>query len=479
MALRRNEARIRVVVGLFVVVLAILAFVSLFIIGQKEGTWEDKTIITTHFQTITGLRRGSPVQLAGVEVGNVSSINFINRTYPCNAATEDQGRFGGNRTDDCDAFLFCAPNNMCADLEPYASKGQHAACADDSDCALDEVCVTKEFRRRARRVPWAGPDGVCARYATEHRRVEVEMTIFEDKLELIRTDSRATVASNGVLGDQLVNISPGQLEPLDPEEMRIQSTPSLIEDLNLFRERFDGVTDKVDDALKGLSSLFSELNDQRTIAAVKGTLENVEEITRQMAAGEGLAGALLSDSELKEDFGMTLRSARDTAHGVDQFVGKANRTLGKIDDKVSPVLEDIDATFSDIRDIIEDLKDPSNKSLLAKLIYDEEGKMVEDVEAIVADAKDTAASAKSVLAKIDAGEGTLGKLIGDSKVHDDLVKVFQNLERNKTMKRAIRHVMELEDVKNDGESPENKVADEEPRPAPKSGATAKAGAKSP
>lgn len=452
MASRRSEQRIRVVVGLFVVALSAVAFGSLFLIGQKEGTWESKTTISTHFNTITGLRRGSPVQLAGVEIGNVSAVNFVETPYSCNALTEDVGRFGGNRTDQCDSFLFCAPSNQCADLEAYASKGQHASCASDGDCASDEVCVTKDFRRRARRVPWGGPDGVCARYSTIHRRVEVQMTVFEDKLELIRTDSRATVASNGVLGDQLVNITPGQLEPLSSEDMRIQSTPSLIEDINLFRDRFDGVTDKVDEALQGISSLFSELNDQRTIAAVKGTLENVQEITRQMAAGEGLAGAFLSDSEMKKDFGLTLRNTRDTAHGLDAFIGKANRTLGKIDDKVSPVLDDMAATFSDIREEIDGLKDPSNKSLLAKLIHDEDGKMVSDVEAIVANVKDASQSAKSVTAKIDAGEGTIGKLISDSKVHDDLVKVFQNVDRNRTWKRAIRHVMELPDVNNDGET---------------------------
>ncbi|MBL4686908.1 MAG: MCE family protein [Nannocystaceae bacterium] len=452
MASRRNEQRVRVVVGLFVVALSALLFASLFIIGQNDGTWESKTTINTHFNTITGLSRGPPVQLAGVEIGNVTAINFVNISYPCTAATEDRGRFGGNRTDDCDAFLFCAPDNWCADLEEYASKGQHAACADQSGCASDEVCVTKEFRRRARRVPWAGPDGVCARYSIEHRRVEVQMTIFEDKLDLIRTDSYATVASNGVLGDQLVNITPGQREPLDDDDRRIQSTPSLIEDINLFRDRFDGVTDKVDAALQGVSSLFSELNDQRTIAAVKGTLENVEEITRQIAAGEGLAGALLSDSEMKKDFGLTLRSARDTAHGIDAFVGKMNRTLVKIDDKVSPVLDDVSATFSDIRETIADLKNPANKSLLAKLIYDEEGKIVADVESIVADFKDTATSVKHVAARIDAGEGTLGKLISDSKVHDDLVKLFQNVDRNSTLKRVVRHVMELDDVHDDGEA---------------------------
>lgn len=442
---RRSEAKTRLIVGVFVVVLGILLFVSLFIIGQSEGTWESKTVIRTDFRTITGLRKGSPVQLAGVEIGTVSSIDFVNVEYECDPLTEDLGRYGEGRTDNCDAFLFCGPEGLCADLEPYASKGQHAPCLEDKDCSSEEICVTSEFRRRARRVAWAGPDGVCARFFTTHRRVQVAMTIFEDKLELVRSDSRATVASNGVLGDQLVNITPGMREELS-EDRRIQSSPSLYEDIQLFRDRFDGLTEKVDTSLSGISSLFSQLNDERTINSVKGTLENVEEITRQMAAGEGLVGALLNDEEYKEEFGITLRSARNTAVGIDRFVDKANRSLAKLDESFQPMVDDARVTMSDLRRLLGHLKDPTNKSLAAKLLYDKEGKMVADLEKILEDLDEFSTAAASVAKKVDRGEGTVGKLVNDSKAHDDLVKILRNIERNDTFKRLVRHVIEQEEA---------------------------------
>jgi phospholipid/cholesterol/gamma-HCH transport system substrate-binding protein len=253
------------------------------------------------------------------------------------------------------------------------------------------------------------------------------------------------VASNGVLGDQLVNITPGMREKLTGEKPRIQSTPSLYEDLDLFRDRFDGLTDKVDKSLAGISALFSELNDERTIASVKGTVENVEEITRQMAAGEGLIGGLLSDPEMKEDFGVTLRSVKNTAHGVDEFVQEANKTLKKVDENFEPLIADARATAAEVRGVLEDLKDPNNKSLAAKLLYDEEGKLTEDVEKILADAKEATKDLKSVAGKIDRGEGTIGKLVNEAKVHDDLVKILRNIERNDTLKRVVRGVIARDD----------------------------------
>jgi len=457
MGSRRSDTRTRLVAGIFVVVFSMLLFASLFIIGQSEGTWETKTIIRTDFRTITGLRKGSPVQLAGVEVGTVASIDFVNVEYECEPQSEDIGRYGEGRTDNCDAFLFCGPAGLCADLETYASKGQHAPCLEDGDCTHDEVCITSDFRRRARRVTWAGPEGVCARYFTTHRRVQVAMTIFEDKLELVRTDSRATVASNGVLGDQLVNITPGMRETLT-DERRIQSSPSLYEDIQLFRDRFDSLTEKVDTSLSGISSLFSQLNDERTINAVKGTLENVEEITRQMAAGEGLVGALLSDDEYKEEFGITLRSARNTAVGIDRFVDRANHSLAKIDDSFQPLVDDALATMSDLRKLLSDLEDPANKSLAAKLLYDEDGKMVANLEKILKDLDEFSSSAASIAKKVDQGDGTLGKLVNDSKAHDDLVKILRNIERNETFKRLVRYVIEQEE--DEGGSPGAEAKDE-------------------
>ncbi len=449
---RKNEARTRLVVGGFVVALGVMLFASLFIIGQVEGTWESKTNIHTDFRTITGLRRGSPVQLAGVEIGKVESIDFVNRRYLCDPLTEDVGRHGAGRTDNCDEFLFCAPSGECGDLEPYAAKGMHPPCLSSEDCADDEVCVTSEFKRRARRTEWNGPVGVCARFNTEHRRVQVTMKVFEDKLELIRSDSRATVASNGVLGDQLINITLGMRDPLG-EERRIQSTPSLLEDIELFRGRIEGLTDKVDTSLSGISALFSELNDERTIGSVKTTLENLSAITGQVARGEGLVGALFNDPAFKEDVGVTLRKVRDTAAGLDAFVDRANSTLRKLDDNVQPLVDDGRKVATSIRKLLEDLEDPKNKSLVAKLLRDPDGQMVADLEKILGDVERVTGKVASITAKVEKGEGTLGKLISDSKVHDDLVKILGNIERNETLKSLVRAGIKADDAARESAPP--------------------------
>lgn len=440
MVTAKQEARTKLTVGLFVTGLVLLGGASLFVIGQKEGTWDRKTTIQTDFKTITGLRKGSAVWLAGVEIGTVSAIEFVNVTYKCDPATEDTGRHGQGRTDNCDSTLFCAPTGECGELEPYATKDFHDPCLSGADCKDDEICVTKEFRRRYRRTKWTGRDGVCARFMTDHNRVRVTMEIVEDSLGLIRTDSRAAVTQSGVLGDQLINVTPGNKgRPPVPPGGRIQSSPSLVEDLLAFRDRLEGLTDKVDSSLAGISNLFSELNDESTIANVKGTLRNVNEITRQVADGEGLVGRLLNDEEYAADFGQTLRHVRGTAAGIDQFAAKANRSLGKIDDNLQPAVDDARASLNSVKKLLADLEDPKNKSVLAKLLRDEGGDWQGDVDQLMDDLK-------SVVAKVNSAEGTLGKLISDPKAHDDLLKILRNIERNNVWKTLIRWSVEADEA---------------------------------
>ena len=238
-------------------------------------------------------------------------------------------------------------------------------------------------------------------------------------------------------------------EPLGekPEQRRIQSTPSLIEDIELFRERFDGLTDKVDSSLSGISTLFSELNDERTIGAVKGIVQNLNEITKAVAEGRGLIGALFNDPNFKEDVGLTLRNVRNTAAGLNSFVTRANSTLRKVEENVQPLVDDGRKVAQDIRELLEDLKDPSNKSLVAKLLRDKSGAMTADLEKILDDVEKITGKVAVIAAKIEKGEGTIGKLISDSKVHDDLVKLFDDLERNKALKALVRGALDADDAK--------------------------------
>jgi hypothetical protein len=117
-----------------VVLSAMVLFVVLFILGQARGIFAPKTQVYADFVVTSGLRTGSPVQLAGVEIGKVSDVDYVDVRYACDPLTEDIGRYGAGRTDNCDKRMFCAPEGLCAELERTADDYTYGSCVDDLGC---------------------------------------------------------------------------------------------------------------------------------------------------------------------------------------------------------------------------------------------------------------------------------------------------------------------------------------------------------
>jgi len=123
-----SEQRSNWIIGMTLVMLLSVTFGVLYLLQHGDAALDTRTTIRTDFRTTAGLRLGSPVQLAGVEIGKVTSVDFVKVEYACEPRTEDVGRHGEGRTDNCDETLFCSPLGLCADLEVMASLPDHTRC---------------------------------------------------------------------------------------------------------------------------------------------------------------------------------------------------------------------------------------------------------------------------------------------------------------------------------------------------------------
>ncbi|MFY0530714.1 hypothetical protein [Nannocystis pusilla] len=59
MANRKNEARLNLIVGLFVLGLGAVGVLSIFIIGQGKGTWKEKGLVYADFRQVSGLKKAA------------------------------------------------------------------------------------------------------------------------------------------------------------------------------------------------------------------------------------------------------------------------------------------------------------------------------------------------------------------------------------------------------------------------------------
>lgn len=435
--------------GLITMFVFAATFLLLFLGPRAKQITAERVAVYADFRTIAGLREGSPVQLAGVDVGEVEAVNFVQVRYACDPLSEDIGRHGQGRTDSCDQDLFCSPVGYCADLEDYAGKGHHPRCDDTADCAQDEICFTGDVRSRETHLLWAGPRGVCAHYSIDHTRSRVRMKLPADAVHLLGADSRALIASNSVLGDQKVNISIGrgdELCPLVREDLddysydeclaniRVQSRPSLGEDIDRMRRRVDSFMQKADTSIVAVMGLIDQLQSEETMDGLKGTVNNLAVISHTLAYGDGLVPALMHSQEYRKDIGSTLGALHRTSFGLQRAAGHANDVLDTLDRNVEPFLGDTESTLESIDGLMQDLDDPKNKSLTAKFLRDDTGNITHDLELIFDHSADITGDVAAITEAIDEGKGTLGLLAKDDRVGNELGRLLDSLSKHDTLR---------------------------------------------
>lgn len=454
MATREQQRRVNSLVALFVLAFGGLMVASMLLIVITEGLLTTKTTLVADFRKASGINRASIVQLAGNKVGTVVDVEFVNEDYPCDPRTEDLGRLGG-RTDDCEPWMFCASTDPldpsigeCAELEAYSGNDRDYSGCDGGpgSCPAEHVCVTKAFHHRYRDVRWYGPAGWCVDVDRDSQRVRVTMEIDEDALQYIKTDSRVSVVTNGILGDPLINISVGLgTEPVQPGD-RLQTESSLSEDLMALKDQFDRLTNDIERGLVGVSALTDVLEDERSKANIQAIKDNVAAINTQISTAQGLVGAVLNDPDTRAEMSKTLRDTRSA-------VGGAQDQYSQLERDAKQTMAEVEKAVDAVEKLGGQISDPKSRSLVSVVLNDEQlerdgARLADGTKEAIGAGKEALADINAVLAEmmtaIDNRDGTLGRMIRDPKVLYD-IKDPAKLRRVNAVKRLVRVVIDAEE----------------------------------
>jgi phospholipid/cholesterol/gamma-HCH transport system substrate-binding protein len=283
--------------------------------------------------------------------------------------------------------------------------------------------------------------------------VKVWFTVNETYADRIRTDSEATIRTMGLLGDRYLEIRGGSSSAaLIPEngEVRGINQPEL-------EEFMSGGEDVMENVLSISSSLRVILRrveqgegllGQMTMGPAGGeegishltrdTLTSLDEILGRVKAGKGLLGRLLYDEAFAQDVEASMRSLRDASGALS---GDLER-----DDSAYAVLMRNPDTARLLRQSVLALHDgsqalaaatqelASGKGTLPRLLSDHDyaDHFLDDLLALVA-------NLRSIATKLDDGQGSLGELINDPRLYDDLENVVRGVEHSKVVSWFVRN----------------------------------------
>lgn len=175
--------------------------------------------------------------------------------------------------------------------------------------------------------------------------IYVEMILKEEIKDFIRTDAIATIGTDGLMGDQLINISPGSpnsplvkeydtlitLDRIDSDRMlrRLGQTGSNVEiiSVNLME-----IVEKINSG-KGL--LGQMVNDNSMADHLLQTLDNLNQVSDKLSSlsimleenireGKGSVGALLNDSTMAGNLKRTARDLKEASANLDRSTSDLN-----------------------------------------------------------------------------------------------------------------------------------------------------------
>jgi phospholipid/cholesterol/gamma-HCH transport system substrate-binding protein len=278
---------------------------------------------------------------------------------------------------------------------------------------------------------------------TQDSRIFVDLSVVKKEAARIRTDTIARVAGKGLLGDKMVELTVGSptlehvpegglLQSEEPSDVfaaankvaaaavrAVDKIEPLAESLGdpRFAEDIRGsaadVHSMLDAIVHGDGAMHRLFYDQaegqqisealahlnQTSARLDATLADVQALTSQVREGPGIAHALVYDGDMSKNAAGTLDELHQDLKAVREGNGLAHALLYG-DDPSQHVMSNLNAMSDDLRAIVSNLKQ---------------------------------------------GKGTLGALLVDPTVYEDIKSAVGNVERNEVLRALVRYSIKADE----------------------------------
>ena len=251
-------------------------------------------------------------------------------------------------------------------------------------------------------------------HPTDHQHnITLVLRIDKNYKEQIRTDSTASLVTQGLFGNRYVSITRGLtgtvleangvIQGSEQPDMKqiVQRGSDVVENLGTLSNQLNQIIGKVN---QGQGTIGKFLNDPRLYNHLDDTVVHVNALTASIQQGQGTLGKFVTSDEL---------------------YNKPNSAVGKLDDALSAVRD--------------------QKGMLGKLVYDPTayddikgiaqkgnallgdvragrgtlGKLTTD-DSLFTNLRDASANVRDATGKLNANEGTLGKFFSDPALYDNL-----------------------------------------------------------
>lgn len=317
-------------IGLLTIVAVVIASVLIFSLTGSAGFFWQQYHLKTRFGNVAGLASGSPVRIAGVEVGSVTDVAFVKEEVEVTFTVKK-------------------------DMRPLVTSSSVARLGSVS--LLGESAVDIVPSTQGTPIPEWGyvPQGAAA----------AALSDITDKA------NEGIAQLSGLIQD--VRGGRGTVGKLMTDDQ-------LYAQLNRFVVSAGDLTDSLK---QGDGTLGKLLNDPASANALEASLKNIQDLTQQISAGEGSLGKLLKD----DSFSKSLASASGNLDAITARLNRGEGTAGKL--MTDPALFDrLNSVTQRLDDLVTKLnagEGTAGQLLKDRQLYENMNGAVGDLRSLVAD----------------------------------------------------------------------------------------------
>jgi len=337
-------------VGIFFVISVVILGVLLEV-GEKWNPFETKVMYKTYLSSITGLKIGDPVRLAGVDVGKISQITILDDKVQIDFEVKPGTKIKSDTVASLrltnllgGQFLGLSFGSPGATLLPPGGtvKGRDVA---NIDIIVDNVSeLTKDAK-----------DLITQLNKNQNEVMGKISSILDDN----RTNLRNSIASLSSITSKF-DQGEGSLAMLLNDKVLYTNASEASASLK-------NITAKIDRGEGTIGMLVNDdvlYVDARTaMANFNDSMKDVKEVAAKINRGDGMIGMLINDKTLYTE-------VRDASRNIKEITGKINAgegTLGKLvnEDKL---YRDTTATLKKAEKAMEGLGDTGPIQVLGSII---------------------------------------------------------------------------------------------------------------
>lgn len=261
---------------------------------------------------------------------------------------------------------------------------------------------------------------VAGNVVDPEKSIEVIMRLKKSMQSEIRTDSYATLVTEGLLGNRYVSIHRGltgkplgdwqELTGHEEKAMKqvVERSADVLANLNTLSAQ---VSDLIGGVQRGKGTLGKMLTDETAYVHFNSILARSDQIVSEVQAGRGTLGKFVASDEVYAKMDKVVDRVDTLLADVQAQKG----TLGKlmydpaVYDNAKQTIEKANALVTDVQ---------AGKGTLGKFVTD---------DALYTQMRDTTANIKEITSKLTKNDSTGGKFINDPQFYDNLTGAAADL----------------------------------------------------